>query len=76
LASLAATIRSAGVPAIFVDSSQPDRLARALAEQAGVNVDVVQLYTESLGEPGSPGETYVDMMRANTDAIVTGLASH
>jgi zinc/manganese transport system substrate-binding protein len=76
LESLAATIRGAAVPAIFVDSSQPDRLARALAEQAGVDVDVVELYTESLGEPGSSGATYVDMMRANTDAIVTGLAGH
>jgi zinc/manganese transport system substrate-binding protein len=76
LESLASAIRGAGVPAIFVDSSQPDRLARALAEQAGVDVDVVALYTESLGEAGSSGATYVDMMRANTDAIVSGLAGH
>jgi zinc/manganese transport system substrate-binding protein len=76
LESLATTIRGAAVPAIFVDSSQPDRLARALAEQAGIDVDVVALYTESLGEPGSSGATYVDMMRANTDGIVSGLAGH
>lgn len=73
LESLAGAIRRAGVPAIFVDSSQPDRLARVLADEAGVNVDVVALYSESLDEPGTPGATYLDMMRTNTDAIVGGL---
>ena len=72
LESLASAIRATGVHAIFVDSSQPDKLARVLADDAGVDVDVVALYTESLDEPGSRGATYLDMMRANTDAIVTG----
>lgn len=75
LESLAGTIQAAGVPAIFVDSSHPDRLARVLADEAGVNVDVVSLYSESLDEPGTPGATYLDMMRTNTDLIVTGLTS-
>ena len=73
LESLAATVRGAGVPAIFVDSSHPDRLARVLADEAGVEIDVVSLYSESLDEPGTPGGTYLDMMRTNTDAIVAGL---
>ncbi|WP_407664764.1 zinc ABC transporter substrate-binding protein AztC [Mycolicibacterium litorale] len=73
LQSLVSAIRSARVPAIFVDSSQPERLARVLAEQAGVRVRIVALYTESLSAPGTPGATYLDMMRADTDAIVNGL---
>lgn len=73
LVSLASAIESAGVPAIFVDSSQPDRLARVLADQAGVDVEIVELYTESLSPPGTAGATYLDMMRANTERIVTGL---
>lgn len=73
LESLAGAIRTAGVPAIFVDSSQPDRLARVLAEQAGVQVNVVSLYSESLSEPGSPADTYLGMMRANTETIVKQL---
>ncbi|MGV0744313.1 zinc ABC transporter substrate-binding protein AztC [Mycolicibacterium sp. XJ870] len=73
LESLAGAVRTAGVPAIFVDSSQPDRLARVLAEQAGVQVNVVSLYTESLSEPGTPGDTYLGMMRANTETIVSKL---
>jgi zinc/manganese transport system substrate-binding protein len=76
LDSLAGAIRESGVPAIFIDSSHPDRLARVLADEAGVDVDVVALYSESLDEPGTPGATYLDMMRTNTEAIVTGLTSH
>ncbi|WP_395309728.1 zinc ABC transporter substrate-binding protein AztC [Mycobacterium sp. AMU20-3851] len=73
LQSLVGAIDSARVPAIFVDSSQPEKLARVLAEQEGVNVQIVPLYSESLSPPGTPGATYLDMMRANTGAIVTGL---
>jgi zinc/manganese transport system substrate-binding protein len=73
LQSLVSAIRSVRVPAVFVDSSQPERLARALAEQAGVQVRIVALYTESLSAPGTPGDTYLGMMRANTGAIVNGL---
>jgi zinc/manganese transport system substrate-binding protein len=73
LASLASAIRTAGVDAIFADSSQPDRLARVLAEQAGIHVQVIALYSESLTEAGGGAATYLEMMRANTEAIVLGL---
>ena len=73
LDSLVGAIETARVPAIFVDSSQPERLARVLAEDADVDVRIVQLYSESLSPPGTAGATYLDMMRANADAIVTGL---
>ncbi|MGV9543004.1 zinc ABC transporter substrate-binding protein AztC [Nocardia beijingensis] len=75
LAALAGTVRTAGVSAIFADSSQPDRLARVLAEQAGVHVRVISLYTESLTEPGGGAGTYLEMMRADTESIVRGLAA-
>jgi zinc/manganese transport system substrate-binding protein len=73
LKALADTVRAAGVPAIFADSSQPDRLARVLAEQAGLRVAVIPLFSESLSEPGQGAATYLEMMRANTEAIATGL---
>lgn len=75
LNDLAAAIRGAGVAAIFVDSAQPDRLARVLAEQAGVRVQVIGLHTESLTEPGGGAGTYLEMMRANTEAITRGLTA-
>nr|WP_307623731.1 metal ABC transporter substrate-binding protein [Nocardia lijiangensis] len=74
LAGLAEAVRAAGVGAIFADSAQPDRLARVLAEQAGVHVRVVPLHSESLTGPGGGAETYLAMMRANTEAIARGLA--
>lgn len=73
LASLAGAIRRTGVTAIFADSSQPDRLARVVAEETGLDIAVVPLYTESLSEPGGDADTYLRMMRTNTDRIVAGL---
>lgn len=75
LEDLAGTVRGAGVHAIFADSSQPDRLARVLADQAGLDVDVRSLYSESLTGPDGGAPTYVDMMRANTRAIADGLTA-
>jgi zinc/manganese transport system substrate-binding protein len=73
LDELATSIRSAGVATIFVDSAQPDRLAQVLAEQAAVDVAVTPLFTESLSGPGGGAETYLAMMRSNTEDIVAGL---
>jgi zinc/manganese transport system substrate-binding protein len=74
LAGLAEAVRAAGVGAIFADSSQPDRLARVLAEQAGVHVRVIPLFSESLTAASGGAATYLEMTRANTEAIVRGLA--
>jgi zinc/manganese transport system substrate-binding protein len=72
LRRLATTIRQAGVPAIFADTSSPTRLADALAAE-GADVDVVPLYSEALGEPGSDGGTYIDMVRTNATRIAHAL---
>ncbi|HJR24653.1 MAG TPA: metal ABC transporter substrate-binding protein [Acidimicrobiales bacterium] len=73
LADLAAAIDAAGVPAIFAESSAPTRLADALAGE-GADVEVVELYTESLGEPGSGADTYVELVRTNAQRIAAALA--
>lgn len=73
LRDLATAIEDAGVPTIFAESSQPDRLMQALAQEVGVEVDVVELYTESLTGPGEGAETYLTMMRANAERIARGL---
>jgi zinc/manganese transport system substrate-binding protein len=75
LVELAHTIEEQGVPAIFVETSSPTRLADALADEVG-DVDVVELFSESLGDEGSGGETYADMMRTNAGRIADALASH
>jgi len=73
LDALARTIEAEGVPAIFADASAPPSLARALADEVG-DVDVVSLFSESLGEPGSGGDTYARMVRTNAARIAAALA--
>ena len=45
-----------------------------LAEEAG-DIQVVSLFTESLGEAGSAGATYLDMVRTNAELIAEGLSN-
>lgn len=73
LDTLARTIEAEGVPAIFADASAPRSLARALADEVG-DVEVVGLFSESLGEPGSGGATYAEMARTNAERIAAALA--
>ncbi|MGW9557399.1 zinc ABC transporter substrate-binding protein AztC [Nocardiopsis sp. NPDC055551] len=73
LKDLSDAVAEAGVSAVFADSSQPDRLATVMAEEAGVEIEVVPLYSESLTEEGGGAATYLEMMRANTEAIAAGL---
>jgi zinc/manganese transport system substrate-binding protein len=74
LRELVDAIETAGVHTIFAESSQPDRLVQVLADEAGIDVAVVELFTESLTESGEGAETYLTMMRANTERIATGLS--
>lgn len=73
LRDLTDAIDEAGVRTIFAESSQPDRLIQVLASEAGIEVDVVELFTESLPESGGGADTYLTMMRANTERITDGL---
>jgi zinc/manganese transport system substrate-binding protein len=74
LAELADVMRREGVRAVFGETSAPARLAETLADEVGAQVEVVELFTESLGEPGSGAETYVDLLRTDAERIATALA--
>lgn len=74
LASLATAIRTTAVSAIFVDTSQPDRLAKALAAETRTAVAIVPLYSESLDERGTEADSYIAMMRTNASRISSGLS--
>ncbi|KAA1380063.1 zinc ABC transporter substrate-binding protein AztC [Aeromicrobium fastidiosum] len=73
LRDLSEAVSTAGVSTIFAESSQPDRLVQVLADEARIDVDVVELFTESLTEKDGGAETYLQMMRANTQRIAAGL---
>ncbi len=74
LADLVSAIDEAGVRTIFAESSQPDRLMRALADEADVEVTVTELFTESLTDAAGGAPDYLTMMRVNTERIATGLS--
>jgi ABC-type Zn uptake system ZnuABC Zn-binding protein ZnuA len=72
IGQLVEEIKSAGVPAIFAENvANPDLMA-SIAAEAGVEL-APTLYTDALGPPGSPGETYEGMMRSNVTTIVDAL---
>jgi ABC-type Zn uptake system ZnuABC Zn-binding protein ZnuA len=72
IAALVSRIKNDGVPAIFTENTVNPRLAEQIAGEVGVNV-VTSLYTDALGEPGSDGDTYIKMMRYDTQQIVGAL---
>ena len=73
LSALARTVKSAGVGAIFPESSLNPRLARTLARRTGATVGGT-LYADTLGPKGSKGATYLGSMRANADALLRGFS--
>lgn len=73
LAELVATVRDTGAPAIFIDTSAPDRIARAVSREVGGGVEVVELYTDSLGPEGSGAETYVGLIETDARRIADAL---
>jgi ABC-type Zn uptake system ZnuABC Zn-binding protein ZnuA len=72
-AALVDQVEAQGVKAVFPEAGLNPRLQQAIADEAGVTVGQ-RVWADSLGPPGSPAETYVGAMRANTDAIAAGLS--
>ncbi|MFQ5692717.1 MAG: metal ABC transporter substrate-binding protein, partial [Nitrospinota bacterium] len=72
MAALVKDLRSARVPAVFPETLQSPKLMERLAAEAGVRLGPA-LYTGALGKRGTPGETYLKMMRHNVSAIVRAL---
>ncbi len=71
--ALADLIDTEGVPAIFGESSSSSQIAEALAETVGGDVEIVELFTESLGEEGTGAETYIGL-RTDAELIADALA--
>lgn len=75
--STAATIRDAGVPAVFIETTINPRTIQAVLDAAADLGHEARLggslYSDAMGQPGTPDGTYVGMLRANTVAIVEAL---
>lgn len=74
LSELAGLIDTVGVPAIFTETTESEALADALAAEVGKQIAVVQLYTGSLGEPGSGADTLTGMLLTNARLIADALS--
>jgi ABC-type Zn uptake system ZnuABC Zn-binding protein ZnuA len=72
---LVTKIKAEGVKAVFSEASLPPKTAEAIANEAGVKVVAGDdaLYGDTLGPPGSEGDTYLKMMAHNTEVIVDNL---
>jgi manganese/iron transport system substrate-binding protein len=71
--TLAESIKRLGVPTIFAETTINPRLITTVAEAAAVKLATPALYSDSIGAPGSPGDTYIKMMVVNTRTIVENL---
>ncbi|HEY9853635.1 MAG TPA: metal ABC transporter substrate-binding protein [Leptolyngbyaceae cyanobacterium] len=70
------SIKTTGVPAIFAETTINPALIKTVAQEAGIKLAPQQLYSDSIGAPGSDGDSYVKMMVANTRAIVQALGGN
>ncbi|ARV62994.1 metal ABC transporter substrate-binding protein [Nostocales cyanobacterium HT-58-2] len=66
-------IKKTGVPAIFAETTINPVLINTVAQEAGVKLAPRKLYSDSIGAPGSEGDSYIKMMEANTRTIVEAL---
>lgn len=75
---LAVFIADRGLPAVFVESSVPPRFIEALTEAVAARGGEVtiggSLYSDALGSPGEPAETYVGTVRANVETFVGAMS--
>jgi manganese/zinc/iron transport system substrate-binding protein len=76
--TLADTIAERKIPAIFVESSIPRATIEAVQEATrsrGWDVKIGgSLYSDAMGEGGTPDGTYIGMVRHNVSTIVESLA--
>jgi ABC-type Zn uptake system ZnuABC Zn-binding protein ZnuA len=69
-----AAIRENKVPAIFIESTINPKMMKQIAKDNGVIIGG-ELYADSLGDEDSSADTYINMLRYNTETIVQALSS-
>ena len=70
---LVEAIKATGTPAIFAETTINPTLIQTVSESAGVKLAPQKLYSDSIGAPGSNGDSYIKMMATNTQAIADAL---
>ena len=65
-------IRESNVPALFIESTINPKMMKQIATDNDVVIGG-QLFADSLGDEDSPADTYINMLKSNTDTIVKAL---
>ncbi len=77
-AELIETVEEAGVDVVFAENTDSTVLAEQLASEVvgrtDVQIEVVRIYTDALGEEGSGAETYVGLLRTTAELIADALS--
>ncbi len=73
LATLVRVIDEERVGAILAETTLPTVFAEAVAAETGDDVEVVELFIGSLGEPGSGADTLIGMLLTNAERIASVL---
>ena len=63
------------MPAVFADSTASTDLADAIAGETGREVQVVELFTGSLGDSATGAATLIDLLTENANRIAAALGS-
>jgi len=72
IATLVRQIRDQQVRALFVENVSDPRLVERIARETGLTVSG-KLYSDSLSAPGGDADSYLAMMRFNTQALTQAL---
>ena len=71
-------IVSEGIPAVFVETSVAEKNILAIVEGCKQKGHIIRiggsLFSDAMGEQGTPEGTYIGMAKANTKTIVQGLS--
>lgn len=65
-------IKESGIPAVFIETTVNPKLLEQLAKDNKIEIGG-QLYSDSIGDKDSPAPTYLEMLKFNTQTIVSAL---
>ncbi|WP_323113972.1 metal ABC transporter solute-binding protein, Zn/Mn family [Pseudomonas guariconensis] len=70
--ALLGQLKQRQVPALFVETSVDPRSMQMVARESGIAI-AGTLFTDSLGLPGTPGDSYIGMLTSNFETILPSL---
>ena len=74
ISSVVDLVTNKGLPAVFVETTVDKRYMQTISNETGVPI-AGAVYTDALGHKGSGADTYINMMKYNTEIFVKGLGN-